>query len=309
MVTIQDGISLKENTLLKNIYKVNKVISRSELSIVYIGENIKTKETQVIKEYFPRKLALRDLDHQTIISRLPSTKKKYADWMQIFLDEALVLKELTHGNIVQYHDHFEENGSAYIIMAYCEGKLLDQYIKENQWDYSSDFFYKTLIPLIEAVGYIHKKGIIHRDIKPSNIMIDNEGNPRILDFGSAVYYKKVEGHTIFTTSGYSPLELYSASSKQGVSSDIYSLAATFYYSLSGVAPLDISKRIIEDRMESVRKHNPKVSPIMSGIIMWGLAIQPSKRCFSLHFFTISILLESVIIKMEKWMKRLNRNSK
>lgn len=193
------------------------------------------------------------------------------------------MKELVNGNIVQYYDYFEANGSAYIIMAYCEGQLLDQYIRENQEIYSADFLRKTLIPLLSAVKYIHKNGIIHRDIKPSNIMIDEEGIPRILDFGSAVYYKKDEGHAIVTTTSYSPLELHSASSKQGIPTDIYSLAAIFYYSLSGVAPLDMSQRLIEDGMKSVRKHNPKVSPIMSGIIMWGLAVQPKKGAFHYVF--------------------------
>ena len=298
----QCGVCLKENSLLKNTYQIKKVISKSELSIVYMGENTKTGEIRVIKEFFPRELALRDLDNVTVISRLPSTKKKYEKLLKLFLNEADMLKGLDHKHIVTYYDHFEENGSAYIVMEHCEGKPLDRYVKDHQEGNQSLFFYKMLLALISALNYIHKQGIIHRDIKPGNIIIDNEGKPRILDFGSAVYYEKEHKHMIFTTTGYSPLEFYSENSRQGTYSDIYSLAATFYYTLSGIVPTDISKRIIEDRMSSVRKHNPKVSPILSSIIMWALAIQSEKRCFSLRFLRVSILLEIFVVKIKATLK-------
>lgn len=294
----QYEICLQENTLLKNTYQIKKLISKSELSIVYMGENIETEEVLVIKEFFPNTLALRDLDDVTVLSRLPSTKKQYKKLLKLFLKEADILKMLNHESIVAHYDHFEENGSAYIVMEYCEGKSLEQYVQDCQGEDSSLAIYKMSLAVIRALNYIHKRGIIHRDIKPANIMVDLKGNPRILDFGSAVYLAKECSHMIFTTTGYSPLELYAKNSKQGVYSDIYSLAATLYYAFSGTAPVDVSKRIIEDKLKSVRKYNPKISPILSSVMMWSLAVQPRNRCFSLKFLSSAIVVEIFVDKMK-----------
>lgn len=297
MTLAYHGVCLQENSLLKNTYKIKKVISQSQLSVVYIGENVETGKVHVIKEFFPKELALRDLDQVSVLSRLPSTRKKYEKLKNLFLNEADLLKRLTHEYIVAYCDHFEEHGTAYIVMEYCEGKTMQQYIKECQEENPSSAVYKILCALINALNYIHKQGIIHRDIKPSNIMIDLKGNPRILDFGSAIDRTKEEKPMIFTTNGYSPLEFYSGNSKQGAYSDIYSLSAVLYFALSGKVPKDISTRIIEDRLKSVRKYNPKISPILSTTITWGLAVQPKNRCFSLKFLRYAILLELLVGKI------------
>ncbi len=296
MQATQVELSLPINSVLKDTYKIKEVIATSKLSFVYIAENINEGNQLIIKEFFPNDIALRDLDNKTVVNRLPSTKQKFEDLKAIFLNEALIMQQINHHNIVKYMHHFEENESIYIVMEYYEGTLLDQYLKDFPINDREHLYTSIFLPLIGALSYLHKKGILHRDIKPSNIIVDSEGNPYLLDFGSAIFYKNDNDYQIFTSPGYSPLEQYSHISEQGVYTDIYSLAATFYYSLTDIIPLDSSQRIIEDKIENVRKYNEKVSIILSRTIMWGLAVHAKKRCSSLKIMEMAINFENIVKK-------------
>ncbi|KOP69401.1 serine/threonine protein kinase [Lysinibacillus sp. FJAT-14745] len=300
-------LGLPVNSVLNDTYKIKEVIASSKLSFVYIAENTQEGNQIIIKEFFPNDIALRDLDNKTVINRVPSTKQKFEDLKDIFLNEALIMQQINHRNIVKYINHFEENESIYIIMEYYEGMLLDQYLKDYPINDRDHLYTSIFLPLIDALRYLHKKGILHRDIKPSNIMIDSEGNPYILDFGSAIYYKTAENYQIFTSPGYSPLEQYSTISEQGVYTDIYSLAATFYYSLTNVIPPDISQRLIEDKMGDVRKYNKKVSVFLSKMILWGLAVQAKKRCSSLKYMKLVITIEDIVNRIMNYFKENNSN--
>ncbi|QPQ30115.1 serine/threonine protein kinase [Lysinibacillus sp. JNUCC 51] len=300
MQAIQVELSLPANSVLNDTYKIKEVVATSKLSFVYIAENIHEGNQLIIKEFFPNDIALRDLDNKTVVNRLPSTKQKFEDLKAIFLNEALIMRQINHRNIVKYIDHFEENESIYIVMEYYEGTLLDQYLKDFPINERDHLYTSIFLPLIGALSYLHKKGILHRDIKPSNIMIDSEGSPYLLDFGSAIFYKTAENYQIFTSPGYSPLEQYSNVSEQGVYTDIYSLAATFYFSLTDIIPLDSSKRIIEDKIENVRKYNGKVSIILSRTIMWGMAVHAKKRCSSLKFMELVVEVENIVNRIKKY---------
>ncbi|MGE7129362.1 serine/threonine protein kinase [Lysinibacillus xylanilyticus] len=300
MQVIQVELSLPANSVLNDTYKIKEVIATSKLSFVYIAENIHEGNQLIIKEFFPNDIALRDLDNKTVVNRLPSTKQKFEDLKAIFLNEALIMGQINHRNIVKYIGHFEENESIYIVMEYYEGTLLDQYLKDFSINDRDHLYTSIFLPLIGALSYLHKKGILHRDIKPSNIMIDSEGNPYLLDFGSAIIYKTAENHQIFTSPGYSPLEQYSNVSEQGVYTDIYSLAATFYFSLTDIIPPDSSKRIIEDKIENVRKYNENVSIIVSRTIMWGLAVHAKKRCSSLKFMELAVAVGNIINRLKDY---------
>jgi len=307
MQATQVELSLPINGVLNDTYKIKEVIATSKLSFVYIAENIDEGNQLIIKEFYPNDIALRDLDNKTVVNRLPSTKQKFEDLKGIFLNEACILQQINHHNIVKYIDHFEENESIYIIMEYYEGKLLDQYLEDDPINNRARLYTGVFLPLIDAISYLHKKGILHRDIKPNNIMIDSEGNPYLLDFGSAIYYKTAEDYQIFTSSGYSPLEQYSNISEQGVYTDIYSLAATFYFSLTNVIPPDVSQRLIEDKIGDVRTYNKNVSILLSKTIMWGMTVQAKKRCSSLKYMKLVITIENIVNRTMNYFKENNAN--
>jgi serine/threonine protein kinase len=287
--------ALKKGVALGRRYQIDRVLSVSELSIVYTGYDRFQKKRCIIKEFFPGQLVLRDLDKKTVLIRLPSLKEKYTCAQENFNNEARVLKAISHPNIVRYIDDFVENNTIYLVTEFYRGKTLEQYIEKEKNIAVGAFLKQIFLPVIAALEKLHRMGMIHRDLKPNNIIITNKNLPVIIDFGSAVNYLQPDKKNIFVTPGFSPLELYSETSLQGPYSDIYSLVATLYYYLTGKSPLEVKRRIIEDRIEPVGKYNEIISPLFRWIVMKNLAVDYKKRFTSLKWLKIFIRLEILLL--------------
>ncbi|BFH17793.1 hypothetical protein PMJ10TS2_74210 [Paenibacillus melissococcoides] len=283
--------ALKRNTRLQNKYRIGKVVSSGELSIVYKARHMESGSWCVIKEFFPQALARRDRDRRSVRCRVPGARAQFEEQRAIFAKEGPLLAQLSHPCIVEYVDQFEEGGTVYLVTAYCPGMTLAQYIREGQAPSQARFYKETMLPIIDALEYIHRQGLIHRDIKPGNIIIDREGQPKLIDFGSAVHYEAGGRQPIFTTAGYSALELYSETSRQDPAADIYSLAATLYFCLCGQPPLDVTQRLFRDQVEPIRQRSRGTTPLLARVITKGLAIHSRKRPASLNPFRIALYAE------------------
>lgn len=297
-VGLDTGLPRNARLGIDSTYNIRRIISQSELAIVYAARQDNNKQMCIVKEFFPRALARRNADRKSVAGRKTAAGSKYVGLLEAFLQEAELLNEAGHPNIAGYVDHFEENGTAYLVMEYCQGVTLDQYVKNHANCIDARFLRATFVPLIGALEHMHELGIIHRDIKPGNIMIDEGDQPKLLDFGSAVRYTET-GHPIFTTAGYSPLELYSEKSQQTPASDIYSLAATLYYCCSGQPPYDVRNRLFEDKLAPVRSAARNVSPLLSRVIHWGMRVSADKRCPSLKWFKAALHAECYLARKPK----------
>ncbi|OPH46682.1 hypothetical protein BC351_14445 [Paenibacillus ferrarius] len=292
----EHGCYLQLGSLLNETYKLTGYIASSELSIVYLGYHVESSESVVIKEYYPKSLVMRDLDNTTVIARKPSAQPHIDMLREAFRREAAILKRLRHKNIVEFMNDFEQNGTSYLVTAYCKGQTLESCIHQNHPMTRADWVRKTLIPLLEGIQYMHDQGIIHRDLKPGNVMIGEDGSPQVIDFGSAIHLDTASSYPIMTSEGFSPLELYSDKSTQGTYSDMFSLAAIIYYVLTGQVPMDISQRLIQDNLPSARKLNNRVGALLSFIIMWGMAVKFAKRCPSLRVMKAALHMEYYRLK-------------
>ncbi|WP_342439368.1 serine/threonine-protein kinase [Paenibacillus sp. FSL L8-0436] len=290
--------ALPRNTLLNGVYQIKKVISRSELGIVYLGREKETGKPVAIKEFYPSVLARRKADKRTVEIRLGNSLDKYDELLHSFMQEAELLSELKHPHLLKYLAHLEAHGTGYIIMEYCQGTSLDKWLSARGAVDRALFINHTLLPLVETLEYIHTQGIIHRDIKPSNIMIMEDGTPKLIDFGSAVRLPLKEGEkqTIFTSACYSPLELYSELSPHNEMSDIFSLAALLHYCFCGEAPADVKLRLFDEQIPAVRTKNPEVSRWLSRTVHWGLAMRQEQRCPSLAKFRRALQVQSFLWK-------------
>jgi serine/threonine protein kinase len=100
------------------------------------------------------------------------------------LRECVIMRALSHPNIIALHEVFEELDELLMVLEYCGGKeLFDEILARNQ--YSEDDARPIFKCLLRACAFLHKKGIIHRDIKPENVKIESGGVVKLLDFGLA----------------------------------------------------------------------------------------------------------------------------
>lgn len=256
---------LFKGTVLKGKYVIEEKIENSDFSNIYLGS---CKNTEVvIKECFPRSLVIRGSDHEVFTVKY---KDKFDMIKKSFLNEAAVLENLNHANIVKIYDKFKLNNTVYIVMEYCKGVTLKKHILDN--NLSEDEVVKLFLRILKVIKYIHKQGYLHRDIKPTNIMIKGK-TLKILDFGSSIEKKSRNAEYVRVTSGYSPIEMYSLKSINTESTDIYSLFALLYFMLNKHKPMDILKRFYYNEL-IFEEH---VSKNLAEIITKGLMTEEKDR--------------------------------
>lgn len=160
--------------------------------------------------------------------------------------EVQILAQLNHPNIVTIHDSGTARGDAYFVMDYIPGEPLDAYIVGETRSIAE--ILKMFGKICEAVNAAHLRGIIHRDLKPSNILIDEQGEPHVLDFGLARITREDESQpAVITVTGQfvgslpwaSPEQAEGAIDKIDVRTDVYSLGVILYQMLTGKFPYDV----------------------------------------------------------------------
>lgn len=251
---------------LKGKYVVNEHIAESDFSNIYMSEYENRK--YIIKECFPPQLVIRNDGYSIFTSKY---RKQFNMVINSFRREAEILKMFKSERIVFLKELIEENETVYLIMEYCKGKTLKNFILEK--NLTEVEVMKIFFDIMKVIKEIHSKKIIHRDIKPSNIIIDKNKNIKIIDFGSAISIEEENGEYIKLTNGYSPMEMYSIKSRNDVRTDIYSLTALLYFMLNKQKPMDSIKRFYYPELiyEDVVSKNARI------FIEKGLAQEMSDR--------------------------------
>lgn len=230
-------------------YRIKSVLGQGGFGITYLAHDPNLDQLVAIKEYLPMDLAVRDGDN-SVYPASSANGERYQWGLDRFISEARTLAKFKHAAIVRVLSVFEENNTAYMVMEYEHGESL-QFILDGRKTLTEDELIPILAPLLDGLELIHGTGFIHRDIKPANIYIRDDKSPVLLDFGSArqALGEQTKSLTSIVSPGYAPFEqYYSKSDRQGPWTDIYSLAATMYRSISGVMPMDAI-----DRSEAILK--------------------------------------------------------
>jgi len=157
---------------------------------------------------------------------------------QRFADEKEALARLEHPHIARMIDAGEsELGWPYLVMEYIDGKPLDEAVAGHP----VEFILNTFLQVCDALAYAHRQLVLHRDIKPNNILVDRDGQAKLLDFGVAKLLQSAEeaeeSRTVeraYTPDYASPEQVFGR--PIGVASDVYSLGVLLYRLLTGVSP-------------------------------------------------------------------------
>ena len=260
-------------------YKFEKVLGQGSFGITYLAIDTMLNRKVAIKEYFPREFAARDSTLTVKAAGNRDDRDNFVWGLKRFLDEARVLAIFDHPNIIQVRRFFEANGTAYLVMDYCDGTPLDELLKLK--GVLSERELEALVgSLLNALEIIHKTNFLHRDIKPANIFIKNDGTPVLLDFGAA--RQELVSHsksvTAIATPGYAAFEQYSSHGNQGPWTDIYGFGATLYRAVTGKKPEDATNRMLEDALVPTLKlcHGKYKSNTLKAIDA-AMAVKPQDR--------------------------------
>ncbi len=224
-------------------YRIQEVLGQGTFGTTYLAEDLNDGRIVAIKEYLPPQVARRG-EEQVLQPLSDVLFDDYAAGLGRFIAEAENLYRFDHPHIVRLVDLFEANNTAYLVMEYEEGENL-QSILARRATLSEHEILRILFPLLDALEALHDQQFAHRDVKPSNIFIRQNGNPMLLDFGSARQIAPAEAHplTNLVSPGFAPIEQYSSSpEKQGPWTDIYALGATLYRAVTGAIPAQATAR-------------------------------------------------------------------
>ena len=275
-------------------YRIEGTLGQGGFGITYLATDTNLGRKVAIKEYFPREYATRD-GTLTIRAAGNDEDRETFKWgLTRFLEEARILARFEHPNIVAVRRFFEANGTAYLVMDYCDGEPLDEIIKRDG-PLSKERLDRILLPLLNGLEEIHSTNFLHRDIKPANIYIRRDGSPVLLDFGAA--RQETGNHsrsvTSLATAGYAAVEQYSTRGKQGPWTDIYGLGATLYRAVTGEKPQESTDRMLEDTLEPAADKGRGRYPVsLLAAIDAAMSVRPEQRPQSVAQWRQMISLES-----------------
>ena len=190
---------------------------------------------------------------------------------------------LSHPNIVTIYDIAEENGNACIFMEYVNGPTLEHVLTQHQPPDKQTFLH-IFRQTAAALDYAHRKGIVHRDIKPANVMIHEDGQAKITDFGVA----KVISHQMTQSGGMMGTPNYmSPEQVQGLAvdgrADQFALAVIAYELLTGEKPFvgdylpTLLYKIVREEPQPAHRLNPTLGPLIDSVLHQGLAKNAEER--------------------------------
>ena len=294
-------MALRPGTVLQGLkykYVIDKVLGQGSFGITYLARTtvtvagdlgrLNTEVRVAVKEFF-----MRDINEREGSEVSQGSKGGlFVNYKRKFSREASNLGKLQHPGIINVLETFEANGTAYYSMEYCGGGSLDDLIAGRGCLSEAEALRYTG-QIARALTFMHSHRMLHLDLKPGNVMLRDDGEAVLIDFGlSKQYDENGEPESSTTigggTPGYAPIE--QANYREGkvfpVTMDVYALGATLFKMLTGQRPPVASDVLIEFPEAALRSHN--VSGKTIAAIRRAMEAKPSDRFQSVADFAAAL---------------------
>ena len=245
-------------------YLLNEEIGSGGFGKVVLGTHIPTNE----------KVAIKIMDKQQILSDELNKER--------VLNEISILKIVRHNNIIKLYEVMETPQKIYLVMEYCDGGELFDYIvsKQHLSEKQACVFFQEII---DALTYLHSQNIVHRDVKPENILLESFGKTmtcKLIDFGiSRTYTLDKLISTPCGTASYAPPEMHRGEEYYGLLSDVWSAGVLLYAMVFGYLPF--CEEDEDTNIDNIIKGNYEIpeeaSPLLRDFLSHILDIDPLTR--------------------------------
>ena len=266
----QQNCALPPGFLLDH-YRVERQLSLGGFSIVYLAYD-QDGTPVAIKEYLPNSLALRAEGEVTPhVTEAHQGAFRYG--MKCFFEEGRALARLSHPNVIRVLNFFRANDTVYMVMEYEHGRTLQEFIQKHQGHISERFIRGVFTRMLNGLREVHSNKLLHLDLKPSNIYLRSDNTPVLIDFGAARQTLLNDQPMLkpMYTPGFASPEHYGSRKDLGPWSDIYSVGASMYACLAGVAPQAADSRLKKDTLApAMMRWDGQYSDRLLEIIDWCL---------------------------------------
>ncbi len=277
----QDSSVLTPGTRIDE-YVITDLLGRGGFGITYLVRDEALRKDFALKEFFPEGLVRREGTSVRFAARANS-ESDYRWGLKKFYDEARLLAQFSHANIVSVRRVFEANNCAYMLLDFIKGRTLETWLQGLDSPPTQEELDLISKPLLSALELVHANRTWHLDISPENVMIRaSDGAPILLDFGASRFelkqHSQLVSALVFKT-GYSAPEQYTSNAERyGPWTDIYAFAATLYRAISGGRLPDATERQLgdEERPAALVGKGRYRSEFLQAID-WALKIPPRAR--------------------------------
>ena len=255
-------------------YEIIRKLGHGGMNRVYLAQDILNQQQVVLK--FPNDELIGDI---AVFER--------------YKREAEIGTRLNHPNIQRVLNTDEKRSEQYLVMEYIQGRTLREVLEERAPALLPvDEAIRITLQLGDALAYCHEHGVFHRDIKPENIMLQEDGNIKIIDFGIALLEgaRRVTWRGLSSTVGtpdyMAPEQLRGERGMAGA--DIYAVGVILYEMLCGHTPFEgenifaIMNQHVSQDPPSILKFNPNLSPTLATVVMRAIRRDPQKRYKSMR---------------------------
>ena len=270
---------LPVNSILEMRYRIDGVLGRGGFGFTYEAWDLQKNRVCAIKEYFPRRICSRDSTTGRLVPGA-GYREQFLYGAKKFEEEAKVLRGLSDVmGVVRVWDYFLWNSSVFLVMERMKKPDLRRLIQERGYPFSLEEAVPMTVQIAKTLHKLHQKyHIIHHDISPDNLMFSDDGQLKLLDFGSArELSNRLSGEYVEFKPGFAPPEQYSDRVLQGAYTDVYALAAVFYFMVTGNVIPESLDRKNKDEYISLSYCLPGCPDHISKTVDWALALNVNDR--------------------------------